>query len=66
MKWPPHKRVTPTEMKTEISPWITPGILKSIINRDKVHKMYLKEKNETKKKKYLKNLNEKETYSVVL
>ena len=55
----PQKRLTPREMKTEISPWMTPGILKSINNRDKVHKMYLKEKNDTNKKEIFKKFKQK-------
>ena len=40
----PYRRLTRKEIKTENSPWVTPGILKSIVRRDKLHKLYLKEK----------------------
>ena len=40
----PIKRLSRKEAKTEKKPWITSGILKSIQNRDKLHKKFLKEK----------------------
>ena len=46
----PYKHLNPREIKSENSPWVTPGILKSIINRDKIHKLYLKEQNDVTKK----------------
>ena len=46
----PYKHLNQNEIKSENSPWITPGILKSIKNRDKIHKLYLKEKNDAAKK----------------
>ena len=45
----PYRRLTSKEIKTENSPWITRGILQSITNRDKLHKLYLKEKNDSTK-----------------
>ena len=39
----PIKKLSRKEIKTEKKPWITSGILKSIQNRDKLHKKYLKE-----------------------
>ena len=45
----PYKRLNRKEIKTENSPWITRGILKSIANRDKVHKSYLKENDDLTK-----------------
>ena len=39
----PIKTLSLNEKKTNKKPWITSGILKSIHNRDKLHKKYLKE-----------------------
>ena len=48
----PVKKLTRREAKTERKPWITLGILKSIENRDALHKKYLKESN-TERKSFL-------------
>ena len=40
----PIKRLSRKQAKTVTKPWITSGILKSIQNRDKLHKKFLKEK----------------------
>ena len=56
----PYKRLTRKEMKTENSPWITRGILKSIKNRDKLHKLYLKEKTAQQGQSFSVNSNKKE------
>ena len=45
----PIKKLTQKQAKTEKKPWITTGILKSIQNRDKLHKKYLKETCEIRK-----------------
>ena len=45
----PYRRLKRREIRTEHSPWITRGILKSIENRDKLHKKYLKDKNDSTK-----------------
>ena len=45
----PYKRLNRKERKSENSPWITRGIIKSITNRDKLHNLYLKEHDATKK-----------------
>ena len=45
----PYRPLKRREIRTENSPWITRGILKSIKNRDKLHKKYLKDKNESTK-----------------
>ena len=46
----PVKTLTQKELKSENKPWITTGLLKSIKNRDKLHKQYLTEKSEIRKK----------------
>ena len=45
----PIKVLTNKESKSEGKPWITTGILKSIHDRDKLHKRYLKETNKDRK-----------------
>ena len=45
----PFKMQTKREAKSENSPWITAGIQKSIDNRDRIYKLFLKEKNKDRK-----------------
>ena len=47
----PVKRLTRRELKTFKKPWITFGLLKSMSERDKIYKLFLKEKNSDEKSK---------------
>ena len=46
----PVRRLSRKEVNLLTRPWITNGILKSIQSRDQIHKLFLKEKDEDKKK----------------
>ena len=63
----PFRRLTRKEVRTENCPWITPGIIKSIVRRDKLHKLYLKEKDEaTKTELFSKFKRIRNTLSIVI
>ena len=51
----PVRRLSRNEINLLTRPWITNGLLKSMKNRDKIHKSFLKEKDTTKKEIIFKN-----------
>ena len=48
-RYAPLKQVTKKDLKTKSKPWITKGILISIINKVKIHSKSLKAKDQTRK-----------------
>ena len=48
----PVRRLNEKEINILTRPWITNGILKSIKNRDKIHRTFLKENDDEKRNSY--------------
>ena len=51
-KYMPIKKLTKSEIKQQLKPWITLGIRNSMRRRDKIYRKYLKAKNDQLKEEY--------------
>ena len=51
-KYMPLMKLTKSEIKQKLKPWITPGIRNSMKRRDKIYKKYIKAKNTLLKNEY--------------